>query len=114
MNREYILGDDNEPILATEPMQAWKWLEEHPHRKIVGLTRFPDGTRVSTVFLRLDHRCNGGPPVLWETMVFDGPPDGEYEDFQERYTSYKDAVQGHIAVVSELCSLSDVTKKGGK
>ena len=51
-----------------------------------------DGVRVSTVFLALDHSFTDGPPVLWETMVF-GQGDGD--EYQERYTSYEDAVEGH-------------------
>lgn len=50
-----------------------------------------DGVRVSTVFLGLDHSFGAGPPVLWETMIFGG----DHDEYQERYTSYEDAVEGH-------------------
>jgi len=41
--------------------------------------------------------------VLWETMIFGGPNDQEY---QERYTSYEDAVEGHkVAVQIAINSL---------
>lgn len=53
--------------------------------------------RVSTVFLGLDHRHFGdGPPVLWETLIFDGPLDGE----MWRYTSEDAAKQGHEKAVA--------------
>lgn len=53
--------------------------------------------RISTVFLGVDHSFNNGPPVLWETMVFGGPLDGECR----RYTSRDDAIRGH----AEICKL---------
>lgn len=46
---------------------------------------------VSTVFLGLDHSLRGKIPVLWETMIFGG----EHDQYQERYTSHKDALKGH-------------------
>jgi len=102
--KNYILDLYEQPILS-DSRTAWKWIDEQPHRKIVGLTRFPDGSQVSTVFLTLDHGWNGGPPVLWETMVFGSAGEGMYEDeWQDRYTSYKDAVAGHLAVVKDILS----------
>lgn len=96
----YVLDNENNPVPSDN---CWQWMEEHPYAKIVGLTRFPNGTRVSTVFLGLDHGWNGGPPVLWETMVFDSPDGSRYEDqWQERYISHNEAVAGHLAVVAAL------------
>ncbi len=47
---------------------------------------------ISTVFLTWDHSFGGGEkPILFETMVFGG----EYNDYQERYETYEDAVEGH-------------------
>jgi hypothetical protein len=54
-----------------------------------------DGYRVSTVFLGTDHSFTGhGPPVLWETMIFDAG-DLALDVFQWRYTSRADAEIGH-------------------
>jgi hypothetical protein len=36
-------------------------------------------SKVSTVFLCLDHQFAGGPPILWETMVFGGALDQEQD-----------------------------------
>ena len=41
---------------------------------------------------------------MWETMVFDIPG---YEDYEERYASYKDAVEGHLLVVKDILSKMD-------
>lgn len=51
--------------------------------------------RVSTVFLSIDHAFTGGPPVLWETMVFGG----RYDCNMSRYTSEAWARDGHIVMV---------------
>jgi len=97
--RYYILGDNNTPVQVDDSLTGWKWLEENPYRKIVGSTRFPSGTRVSTVFLTLDHGYDErGAPVLWETMIFGGLED----QFQDRYTSFDDAVLGHLACVKRV------------
>jgi hypothetical protein len=56
------------------------------------------GCEVSTVFLGLNHAFAGGPPVLWETMIFGGPLDGA----QQRYRSRLDALLGHAATVARV------------
>jgi hypothetical protein len=44
------------------------------------------------VFLGIDHQLSpSGPPLLFETMVFGG----EHDSYQERYSTRKQAVQGH-------------------
>jgi hypothetical protein len=53
---------------------------------------------VSTVFMGLDHSFGGGEPVLFETMVFGGPTDQEY---QWRYRTFDEAERGHRAAVEE-------------
>lgn len=54
---------------------------------------------ISTVFLAFDHAHVGlGAPVLWETMVFGGVNN----DYQERYTSEKDALAGHALAVAAV------------
>jgi hypothetical protein len=55
---------------------------------------------VSTVFLGLDHGHGGGPPVLWETMIF--AHGQEFDQDQDRYTSHEDAVRGHHETVNRV------------
>ena len=56
-----------------------------------------DGCGVSTVFLGLDHRFGGsGDPILFETMIFGGPLDGE----QWRAATYDEAERCHAAAVT--------------
>jgi hypothetical protein len=53
---------------------------------------------VSTVFLSLNHSFTDGPPLVFETMVFGGPLDGE----QDRYSTRADALAGHARMVERV------------
>lgn len=64
----------------------------------VGKFVSPCGT-VSTVWLGRDHRFGGdGPPIIFETLVFGGPLDGE----MDRYCTEAEATAGHRAMVDRL------------
>lgn len=52
---------------------------------------------VSTVFLGLDHRHSGaGPPILFETMIFDGLED----EYQVRTCTWTEAEAAHAQAVT--------------
>jgi hypothetical protein len=86
----YILSDDNS-VTPVDALEWSQWFEQADDRRIVGRDK-KDDVEVSTVFLGIDHSFGlGGPPILWETMVFGGDHDHE----QERYSSREDAVAGH-------------------
>lgn len=54
---------------------------------------------VSTVFLGIDHNFSGlGKPVLFETMVFNGPLDQE----MNRYCTEAAAREGHKRMVQRV------------
>lgn len=54
---------------------------------------------VSTVWLGIDHGfIRGGPPVIFETMVFGG----EHDQDQWRYCTEEAAIAGHRRVVENL------------
>lgn len=87
----YLLDENKEPYPVTIE-EAIK-LYEHPELKQTAYDEI-DGVRISTVFLGMDHSWSNKPghePVLWETMIFGG----EYDQYQERYTSHHDALEGH-------------------
>lgn len=91
-NGRYILDADGEPQPCEDLLTWARWYETAD--RIVAAAWFGE-VRVSTVFLGLDHRFGfNGPPILWESMVFGGPLDGE----QRRYTSRADADAGHTAL----------------
>lgn len=62
----------------------------------VGFTQIAADVSVSTVWLGIDHQfVPGGPPLIFETMIFGGPLDSECW----RYTTEEQAVAGHLAAV---------------
>lgn len=99
MNDRYVLDGHNavpEPDLIKWAMQFEK-ADRH-----VAKTETPKGN-VSTVFLGLDHSFGSGPPLLFETMVFDGKLDGE----QDRYSTWDEAIAGHKRMVERVNTESD-------
>lgn len=64
------------------------------------LTNIVGGHYISTVFLCIDHGFGDEPPVLFETMVFEGTSVGVDIDCN-RYSSYEEAIQGHIDMVKK-------------
>jgi hypothetical protein len=55
------------------------------------------GCLVSTVFLGIDHQFGNGPPLLFETMLFN--PDG---DELVRYSTWEQAEAGHAAMLARV------------
>ena len=66
--------------------------------RAVAKTQVTDDVEVSTVFLGLDHAWGFGPPLLFETLIFGGPYDGE----MDRYSTWEQAVAGHERFVAAL------------
>jgi hypothetical protein len=85
----YILDENNKPV-ESKINEYVDWEEANPTKKAVKQENVGD-IRISTVFLGLDHAWNSDVPVLWETMIFGG----EHDQYQERYTSVEDALEGH-------------------
>lgn len=92
---------DGEPISG----EQWARLMSDVEYKRIALTRVDDSgfvVEVSTVWLGLDHSFGfGGPPLLFETMVFGGPFDEE----QWRWPNKVAALAGHDQVVAEVKAL---------
>lgn len=101
----YILNAAGEPE-PCENLYAWGLWMETADRHVAD-ARF-GAVRVSTVFLALDHNFGFGPPVLWESMVFGGPLDGE----TARYTTRADADAGHTALCIKVALALDAEPKG--
>lgn len=101
MSDWYFLHDDKSFSLAVtdnEKMQAYAQFE-NPDIKFVARDEIGNKV-VSTVFLGLDHSyVSGEPPVLFETMVFNG--DGDGGDCW-RYHTYEEAMAGHRKACDNL------------
>lgn len=93
----YILGENHE-IIEAGVVEGAMFFEDIDKRR-VALTQVGDN-EVSTVFLGVDHNFSGqGPPVLFETMVFD--KDGKDIDCR-RYCTWDEAEKGHWEIVEAL------------
>lgn len=55
-------------------------------------------SRISTVFLGIDHNFGEGEPILFETLIEGGPKN----DHMERYRTWDDAIAGHQRLLKEL------------
>lgn len=73
MNK-YILDKDGNPVEEPHLLKWAMWFED-ANRNVA--EEHVGKSRISTVFLGIDHSFEGGEPVLWETMVFGGPLDQE-------------------------------------
>jgi len=92
--RTYILDDDGNPVRCDD-IVAWGHWYQNTRNRIVAQDFDEQGEGISTVFLGMDHSfTEKGPPILWETLVFGGPLDGE----MERYSSLADALMGHAVM----------------
>ena len=91
---KYIL--DGHKVKSVELMEWARWFEKADRR--VAKTDVAH-VNVSTVFLGVDHRFGDeGPPLIFETMVFGGPLDGE----QDRYSTWDEAEAGHKRMVERV------------
>lgn len=86
--KNYILSGKI-PVIEDDLMTWARWYGKADRH--VNHTKLPDGVRVSTVFLGTDHSFFGGPPMLFETMIFGG----EHDEYQERYSTWEEAEAGH-------------------
>src|SRR5262245_18387744 len=97
MKLYWILDELLTPIVIPSDTDA-RWMQEQTARGemnlcVVECTEFPDATLVSTVFLGLNHSVTG-PPVLFETVIFD--PDGVALPYRRSYRTYDEARAGHL------------------
>ena len=89
-----LIGHKTKPV--EDVLEFGRWYETAERR--VDETKIGKVT-VSTVFLGVNHQfMTGGPPILFETMVFGGPLD----DSQERYSTWEEAEAGHAKWVQEV------------
>ena len=96
--RYYIESTTGIPVQVDGVLIWTEWFTANSDARIVQKT-FIGQTEVSTVFLGLD--CNytdGGPPILYETLVFGGP----LNDEMRRYSTREAAEAGHKVMVRRV------------
>mgnify|MGYP000541211467 CR=1 FL=1 len=85
------------------PISFYEYLKIHHSEayKRVAEDHIAD-VRVSTVWLGLNHNYHrGGPPMIFETMVFGGD---NIDLFCDRYSTKAEALAGHREVVRKLAN----------
>lgn len=93
----YILRDKI-PVPEPDILKWAKWFQDAD--RTVNRTEIDTDETVSTVFLGLDYNFFGGPPLLFETMVFGG----KHDLYQIRYSTWEQAETGHNRIVEALLS----------
>ena len=91
----YYRLEGHEPVAVADGLE-WAVFFETADRTVARDAVGP--VEVSTVFLGIDHRWGEGLPLLFETMVFGGPLDGE----QVRSATWADAVAGHAQMLQRV------------
>jgi len=88
-------GRDGQPLAEGDRERL---LSDRTYR-VVAQTTLANGWFVSTVWLGLDHGYGAGPPLIFETMIFDRAADGGFgrgdSVYQERYATEAEALAGH-------------------
>ena len=104
----YSLDKDNNVFLI-ENVDDLKLAQEKLRKKIKRTLIKKYNILISTIFLYVDHSCDieDNKPILFETMIFfRNDKDHELDQYQERYSTYKEACDGHRRavrlVISEL------------
>ena len=92
-------------------MKRFGELLADPRYKILQQTKL-GGLLISTVWIGIDMNFMGGPPVIFESMVFDQDeedPDSLGEGVEQiRYATEAEALAGHDRLVGEYTKLLDV------
>lgn len=96
MSTQYWILDSNgeaQPV----PLLTWAaWFKTADRRvRLSGI----GGYTISTVFLGTDHQFGDGPPLLFETMVFDGKEEQANSFPVWRYTTRSEALAGHQRMI---------------
>lgn len=97
----FVLDKNGDPRPERNPIAFAYWRANNHAACVLAKTRIDADAEVSTVFLGINHAHRGGPPVLWESMIFGGPLDG----MQRRYTSRAPATKGHEEMVAQASYL---------
>lgn len=93
----WILDEYGEPVPAGAD-EFSKWFGSSFSERTVAMDDVDEDLRVSTVFLGINHGMIGEEPILFETMVFGGPLDGECR----RYTTRDKALAGHARLLARV------------
>jgi len=99
------------PVACRNQLEWGGWFETAD--RAVARTVLASGRVISTVFLGIDHAFSGGPPLLFETMVFE--PDGTSSDEFDtaRCGTWGHAEQLHRHMIAEVMAVEQVRRQAG-
>jgi hypothetical protein len=121
-HRHAVLTEDGE-VMPCDLMTWAYWLEKGRSHRLLQQDDLPGGYWISTVFLGLNHQYGKGPPLWFETMIFE-PSDGKPssltgkihqrgpEIFCERYSTLAEALAGHES--AKIAFLARQMKKAAR
>ena len=95
----YILDENKNPI-PVEDVNEWARMFDKTVDRIVKKTTTSNNHYVSTVFLGLDHSWTPGTIHIFETIIFS--EDKDVDEYQERYSTWQEAEEGHDKIVKSL------------
>lgn len=106
--KSYLLDENKNPYVVSFDEFRKGWADD---MKRVAID-YIDNIKISTVFLGWDHSfMDESTPILFETMIFGG----EHDEFQRRYKTYNEALQGHTEAVEMVKqSFTPKTTDNGK
>jgi len=93
-----------------DPISYEEWLEkfETPGYQHIAKTELDGGVMVSTIWLGMNHQYNeGGPPIIFETIIFEG----EHDQEMWRYSTFEEALADHHRIVQALKDGVDPNKE---
>ncbi len=100
MSDRFIL-EDKVPVPCDDLIKWAKWFGTTENRRVAS-TDYDNDVNVSTVFLGLDHSYGGGPPLIFETMIFGG----DHDSYQDRCSTWEEAEEMH----KKACQLIEGTE----
>lgn len=107
---QYYIINKDKSVSMVEDLEEWSKQYDSPDRIVK--QESIEGIKISTVFLGLDHNFRGGPPLLFETMVFfDGLSSAVGYEYQTRCSTYEQALDMHQTAV-ELVNKAVIKAKG--
>jgi hypothetical protein len=100
----YILRG-HEPVMV-EDVETWARWFGTANRVVRRTTIEKFSIHISTVFLGLDHNWSSeGPPLLFETMIFETGNACGLDERQWRYSTWDESEAGHVKAVCTVLAL---------
>jgi hypothetical protein len=101
----FVLNDRGEPVAVSDSSEWERWCERTDRG--VARTVVAADVVVLTAFSGVDEGLSEQPPLLFETRVFGGVLDGEYQQHATRV----DALAAHTTLV-EWCRVGNLPTRG--